>query len=48
MEKNKNCSTCKWCFRDELKDMICVNGDSEYVSDYVDKIHCCEDYEPKV
>ena len=45
MDKTKNCGTCTWCKIDELNDMICVNSDSEYVSDYVDKTHCCDDYE---
>lgn len=48
VRENKKCSTCKWCQIDELKELICVNSNSEYVADYADKTHCCEDYEPKV
>lgn len=41
MNRSENCSTCRWCERNELKDMICVNSDSEYVADYVDETHWC-------
>lgn len=47
MSKLKCCGTCNWCHKDELDDYICVNGDSEYVSDYVEYKHCCDDYESK-
>lgn len=44
---SETCKTCKWCEKNELKDMICVNDESEYVADFVDEKHYCIDYEPK-
>lgn len=44
----RNRSNCMWCVRDECNEMICDNANSEYVTDYVDRAHCCEDYESKL
>lgn len=44
-KRRKTCANCNWCHRDELEDMICVNGDSEYTSDYVYKNHSCDEWE---
>lgn len=41
------CKNCKWCAVNDLKDMICVNSESEYTSDYVDETHVCDEHEPK-
>lgn len=40
---------CKYRYTDELKDTICVNGESENVTEYVDEETCrrCEDREPQ-
>lgn len=43
----QTCSTCKYCDENELKDLICVNADSEYCSDYVEEKHTCENWEGK-
>lgn len=47
MAVSKCCGSCKWCHKDELNDLICVNGNSEYVTDYVDEEHSCCDFEEK-
>lgn len=41
------CKNCKWCAVNDLKDMICINSESDYTADYVDETHVCEEYEPK-
>lgn len=42
----KCCGNCKWHQRDDkFDDWVCCNGDSEYVADYTDYDHCCEDWE---
>lgn len=38
------CKNCKFCNIDELGDMVCTNEDSEYVADYVEENHTCEDW----
>lgn len=43
----QNCSTCKYGHYDEMQGYVCVNGNSEYVADFVDAEHVCEDYEGK-
>lgn len=40
----KNCGNCNYCAR-EGKDLVCVNSDSEYVADFVEKNHTCSDWE---
>lgn len=41
----RSCENCRWCTIEENSDMVCVNGDSEYVADFVDEKHCCEEFE---
>lgn len=48
MANRERCNTCGWCHRDENKDMICCNDESEYVADYVDETHWCEEYKKKM
>lgn len=43
MEK-ENCGNCKWCDA-EHGDLVCVNSNSEYVADFVEKNHTCDDWE---
>lgn len=44
---DKCCGTCKYCTYDKMQGFVCVNPDSEYVADFVEYKHCCEDYEEK-
>lgn len=44
---SKCCGTCEYGNYDEVQGYVCVNDDSEYVTDYVEYCHCCVDYEPK-
>lgn len=46
MEK-KCCATCEYAEYGEIQGYVCVNGDSEYVADFVEADHSCVDYEPK-
>lgn len=43
----RNCENCRWCATEENDDMVCVNSDSEYVADFVDENHYCEEFEEK-
>lgn len=40
----RNCGNCDYCQKDGL-DMICTNEDSEYLADYVEEQHCCDDWD---
>ena len=40
------CGNCNYC-SPEGEDLFCVNSDSEYVADYVEKNHTCDDWEGK-
>lgn len=42
----QNCGNCNYCEREGV-DLICVNGESECVADYVEKEHSCDDWEGK-
>lgn len=41
------CGNCNYC-SPEGEDLFCVNSDSEYVADYVEKNHTCDDWEGKM
>jgi hypothetical protein len=43
----KNCSHCQYGYADELKDIYCVNSDSEYCTEYVGESFHCENYTEK-
>lgn len=44
----KCCGTCKYHHHESIDDgWVCVNDSSEYVADYTDYEHCCEDYEER-
>lgn len=43
----KVCGTCKYGSYDKMQGYVCVNGDSEYVADFVEYGHTCYDYEEK-
>ena len=39
----KTCSNCDYCAENGL-DLVCVNQDSEYLSDFVSEYHSCVDW----
>lgn len=39
----KTCSNCDYCVENGL-DLVCVNQDSEYLSDFVSEYHSCVDW----
>ena len=40
------CGTCKWHLHENVDDgWVCVNGDSEYCTDFTDYDHTCPDWE---
>lgn len=43
------CGTCKYYERDFWynEDWLCVNERSEYVADWTDYDHCCDEYEER-
>ena len=43
------CGNCKYYYKayDEYEDYVCVNGESEYVADWTDYSHCCDEYEER-
>ncbi|MDD4370972.1 MAG: hypothetical protein PHD56_07860 [Anaerostipes sp.] len=44
----KCCGTCKYHYHESIDDgWFCLNDESEYVLDYTDYEHCCEDYEER-
>lgn len=47
---NQCCGTCRYYYRDKTMlpgDHVCVNDQSEYVTDYVERDHVCPDWEAK-
>lgn len=43
----KCCGTCEYGVYDKTDGYVCVNGDSEYVADFVEYDHSCENWEEK-
>lgn len=43
------CGTCKWHKQDETfeEDYMCCNGFSDYLADFTDYDHCCDEYEER-
>lgn len=41
---NKCCSNCDYCAENN-EDLVCVNANSEYVADFVETNHVCDDWE---
>lgn len=39
----KNCGNCDYC-AEKGEDLVCVNQESEYVADYVDDDHICDEW----
>ena len=45
-EEKECCGTCKWHQHENITDgWVCVNGDSEYCTDFTDYEHSCPDWE---
>ena len=41
------CGNCKYASFDEKDGYVCVNDSSEYITDYVEYEHWCEEYTEK-
>lgn len=41
------CGTCRYGSYDKTDGYICVNSDSEYVADFVEYKHVCDEWESK-
>ena len=44
---NGCCGTCKYGHYDKMQGYVCVNDESEYVADFVEYEHWCEEWESK-
>lgn len=40
----RNCGNCDYC-AENGEDLVCVNQDSEYIADYVEPNHVCDDWD---
>ena len=48
MAKERCCGTCKYHEHEDISDgFVCVNGDSDFVTDWTDYNFCCEEYEER-
>lgn len=45
---NGCCGTCKYGHYDKMQGYVCVNDESEYVADFVEYEHWCEDWVSKM
>jgi len=43
----KCCGTCRYGHYDKMQDYVCVNDESEFVADFVEYNHSCEEWEDK-
>lgn len=42
------CGTCKYHTHEDITDgFVCCNGNSEYVADWTDYEHCCDEWKGK-
>lgn len=41
------CGTCEYGHYDKMQGYTCVNADSEYVADYTEYDHVCDEYTEK-
>ena len=46
MEK-ECCGNCVHSDYDSMQGYVCCNDESEYLADFVEYNHCCEEYEEK-
>ena len=44
---NQCCGNCRYGSYDEMQGYVCVNDESEYVADFVEYGHSCEEWEEK-
>lgn len=40
----QNCGNCNYC-AENGEDLVCVNEDSVYLSDFVDETHSCDEWD---
>ena len=40
----KTCSNCDYC-AENGEDLVCVNPESEYISDFVEPDHACDEWD---
>lgn len=43
----KCCGTCRYGHYDKMQGYVCVNYESEFVADFVEYDHICDDWEDK-
>lgn len=41
------CGNCKYAYYDKEQGYVCTNDDSEYIADFVEYEHWCEEFEEK-
>ena len=44
---DKCCGTCRYGYYDKMQGYVCLNSESEYVADFVEYDHSCEEWEEK-
>ena len=47
MREEQCCGTCKFHMKENEEDYICTNGDSEYVADWTEYNHTCDEWEER-
>lgn len=47
LDTNSCCGTCKYGSYDKINGYVCVNGESDYVADFVEYGHSCDFWEQK-
>lgn len=43
----QNCENCRYGAYDKMQGYVCVNPNSEYVADFVEYNHTCDDWKGK-
>jgi len=41
------CGTCESALYDKVNGYVCTNGESDYIADFVEYEHWCEEYEER-
>ena len=47
LDNNSCCGTCKYGSYDKTNGYVCVNDESDYVTDFVEFNHVCDEWEGK-
>ena len=47
LDCNKYCGTCEYSTYDKANGYICTNNKSDYVADFVEFNHVCDEWEEK-